>query len=57
MVLTLSVGFLRVAAMGFAHAEDATDGFGWLQRFYLVYDTSNGRVGIATMAHTDAETN
>ena len=34
-----------------------TDGFGWLQRFYTVYDTTNARVGIARTTFTDAQTN
>jgi len=34
-----------------------SDGFGWLQRFYTVYDTGNTRLGVATTAYTDAETN
>ena len=33
------------------------DGFGWLQRFYSVYDTGNAQVGIATTPFTDATTN
>ncbi|KAL4073373.1 aspartic peptidase domain-containing protein [Scleroderma yunnanense] len=36
---------------------DFINGFGWLQRFYTVYDTTNARVGIATTSFTDAETN
>lgn len=33
------------------------DGFGWLQRFYSVFDTTNTQVGIATTPYTDATTN
>jgi hypothetical protein len=33
------------------------DGFGWLQRFYTVYDTGNRQLGVATTAYTDADTN
>jgi hypothetical protein len=36
---------------------DFIDGFGFLQRFYSVYDTSNSRLGLATTPNTDAETN
>ncbi|KAF8125701.1 acid protease [Boletus edulis] len=36
---------------------DFINGFGWLQRFYSVFDTTNGQVGIATTPYTDAETN
>ncbi|KAJ7913482.1 acid protease [Mycena leptocephala] len=36
---------------------DFIDGFGFLQRFYSVYDTTNSRVGFATTEFTDAETN
>jgi hypothetical protein len=36
---------------------DFIDGFGFLQRFYSVFDTSNSRVGLATTPNTDAETN
>ncbi|KAG6376914.1 acid protease [Boletus reticuloceps] len=35
---------------------DFINGFGWLQRFYSVFDTTNGQVGIATTPYTDAET-
>ena len=43
--------------MVFAHVRHVTDGFGWLQRFYSVFDTGNGKVGLATTPYTDAETN
>ncbi|KAJ7625265.1 acid protease [Mycena polygramma] len=36
---------------------DFIDGFGFLQRFYSVYDTSNSRVGFATTEFTTATTN
>ncbi|KAJ6585319.1 acid protease [Mycena capillaripes] len=36
---------------------DFIDGFGFLQRFYSVYDTTNSRVGFATTEFTDATTN
>ncbi|KAJ3854022.1 putative aspartic protease [Lentinula lateritia] len=36
---------------------DFINGFGWLQRYYSVFDTTNARVGIATTPNTDAETN
>ncbi|KAH8100001.1 acid protease [Cristinia sonorae] len=36
---------------------DFIDGFGFLQRFYSVYDTGNSQVGLATTPFTDAETN
>ncbi|KAJ7601049.1 acid protease [Mycena floridula] len=36
---------------------DFIDGFGFLQRFYSVYDTTNSQVGLATTPFTTAETN
>ncbi|KAF8843381.1 acid protease [Paxillus ammoniavirescens] len=36
---------------------DFINGFGWLQRFYSVFDTSNAQVGLAMTPYTDAETN
>ncbi|EIW81194.1 acid protease [Coniophora puteana RWD-64-598 SS2] len=36
---------------------DFINGFGWLQRFYTVFDTTNAQVGFATTPFTDAETN
>ncbi|TCD70209.1 hypothetical protein EIP91_004389 [Steccherinum ochraceum] len=36
---------------------DFINGFGFLQRFYSVFDTGNTQVGLATTAFTDAETN
>lgn len=34
-----------------------TDGFGWLQRYYSVFDTTNAQVGIANTQYTNADTN
>ncbi|KAG8214431.1 acid protease [Butyriboletus roseoflavus] len=36
---------------------DFINGFGWLQRFYSVFDSGNTQVGLATTSYTDAETN
>jgi len=36
---------------------DFINGFGFLQRFYSVYDTTNKRAGIAETPCTNAETN
>lgn len=36
---------------------DFINGQTWLERFYSVYDTDGGRVGIATTSFTDATTN
>ncbi|KAJ7274224.1 aspartic peptidase domain-containing protein [Mycena rebaudengoi] len=36
---------------------DFIDGFGFLQRFYSVYDTTNSQVGFATTEFTNATTN
>jgi len=36
---------------------DFINGFGWLQRFYTVFDTQNSRVGVANTPFTDATTN
>ncbi|KAF7298759.1 Acid protease [Mycena indigotica] len=36
---------------------DFINGFGFLQRFYSVYDTTNSQVGLATTPFTDAEAN
>ncbi|CCM04929.1 uncharacterized protein FIBRA_07126 [Fibroporia radiculosa] len=36
---------------------DFINGFGWLQRFYSIFDTTNAQVGIATTPYTDATTN
>ncbi|KAG0703773.1 acid protease [Suillus ampliporus] len=33
------------------------NGFGWLQRFYTVYDTGKKQLGVATTAYTNADTN
>ncbi|KAL1692556.1 aspartic peptidase domain-containing protein [Schizophyllum commune] len=51
--------YLILADMGAPSGQglDFIDGFGWLQRFYSVYDTTNGRVGIANTKYTKAESN
>ncbi|TRM60642.1 aspartic peptidase domain-containing protein [Schizophyllum amplum] len=51
--------YLIVADMGELSGKgmDFINGFGWLQRFYSVYDTTNGRVGIANTKYTKAESN
>ncbi|KAH0831880.1 acid protease [Lanmaoa asiatica] len=36
---------------------DFINGFGWLQRFYSVFDTGNRQVGLATTPYTNANTN
>ncbi|KAG2344507.1 acid protease [Suillus weaverae] len=36
---------------------DFINGFGWLQRFYTVYDTGKKQLGVATTAYTNADTN
>ncbi|KAH7909812.1 acid protease [Hygrophoropsis aurantiaca] len=36
---------------------DFINGFGWLQRYYTVFDTGNAQVGVATTEYTDADTN
>ena len=36
---------------------DFINGYGFLERFYAVYDTGNSRVGFATTPFTHAETN
>jgi hypothetical protein len=36
---------------------DFINGYGFLERFYSVYDTTNNRVGFATTPFTDANTN
>jgi len=36
---------------------DFINGFGWLQRFYSVFDTTNSQIGLATTPFTDATTN
>ncbi|KAG2101065.1 acid protease, partial [Suillus discolor] len=36
---------------------DFINGFGWIQRYYTVFDTGNRQLGLATTAYTDADTN
>ncbi|KAJ8593944.1 acid protease [Rhizopogon salebrosus TDB-379] len=51
--------YLIVSDLGssFGTGLDFINGFGWLQRFYTVYDTGNKRLGVATTAFTHANTN
>ncbi|KAJ8593943.1 acid protease [Rhizopogon salebrosus TDB-379] len=51
--------YLIVSDLGssFGTGLDFINGFGWLQRFYTVYDTGNTQLGVSTTAYTDAETN
>ncbi|KAL1745801.1 aspartic peptidase domain-containing protein [Schizophyllum fasciatum] len=51
--------YLIIADMGTPSGKglDFINGFGWLQRYYSVYDTTNGRVGIANTKYTKAESN
>jgi len=51
--------YLIVSDLGssFGTGLDFINGFGWLQRFYTVFDTANTQLGVATTAYTDAETN
>ncbi|KAF9061456.1 acid protease [Rhodocollybia butyracea] len=51
--------YLIVADLGTNSGSglDFINGFGWLQRFYSVFDTTNSQVGIATTPFTDADTN
>ncbi|KAF7348297.1 Acid protease [Mycena sanguinolenta] len=51
--------YLIVADMGSNSGSglDFIDGFGFLQRFYSVFDTTNAQVGFATTEFTTAETN
>ncbi|KAG1742328.1 acid protease [Suillus paluster] len=51
--------YLIVSDLGssFGSGLDFINGFGWLQRFYTVYDTGKKQLGIATTAYTDADTN
>ncbi|KIP04920.1 hypothetical protein PHLGIDRAFT_25336 [Phlebiopsis gigantea 11061_1 CR5-6] len=39
------------------HGMDFVDGYGFLERFYAVYDTGSSRVGLATTPFTNATTN
>ncbi|KAG1825025.1 acid protease [Suillus variegatus] len=36
---------------------DFINGFGWIQRYYTLFDTGNKQLGLATTAYTDADTN
>ncbi|KAI0685799.1 acid protease [Cytidiella melzeri] len=51
--------YLIVADLGSNSGQglDFINGFGFLQRFYSVYDTGNAQVGLATTPFTDATTN
>jgi len=51
--------YLIVSDLGssFGTGLDFINGFGWLQRFYTVYDTGNKQLGIATTSYTDVKTN
>ncbi|KAG2151441.1 acid protease [Suillus clintonianus] len=51
--------YLIVSDLGssFGTGLDFINGFGWLQRFYTVYDTGKQQLGIATTAYTNANTN
>ncbi|KAG2127753.1 acid protease [Suillus cothurnatus] len=51
--------YLIVSDLGssFGSGLDFINGFGWLQRFYTVFDTGNKQLSVATTAYTDADTN
>ncbi|EDR13127.1 uncharacterized protein LACBIDRAFT_230227, partial [Laccaria bicolor S238N-H82] len=51
--------YLIVADLGSNSGSglDFINGFGFLQRYYSVYDTTNSRVGLARTPNTTAETN
>ncbi|KAG2125525.1 acid protease [Suillus cothurnatus] len=51
--------YLIVSDLGssFGSGLDFINGFGWLQRFYTVFDTENKQLSVATTAYTDADTN
>ncbi|KAG1742327.1 acid protease [Suillus paluster] len=51
--------YLIVSDLGssFGSGLDFINGFGWLQRFYTVYDTGKQQLGVATTAYTNAVTN
>ena len=57
VVLTLSVSNIFQIKWKRFLSFFATDGFGFLQRHYSVYDTTNSRVGLARTPNTTAETN
>ncbi|KAG0703772.1 acid protease [Suillus ampliporus] len=51
--------YLIVSDLGssFGTGLDFINGFGWLQRYYTVFDTGKKQLGIATTAYTNATTN
>ena len=51
--------YLVVSNMGSpsGYGMDFINGYGFLERFYAVYDTGNSRVGLATTPFTNATTN
>ena len=51
--------YLIVSNLGTPSGQglDFINGFGWLQRYYTVFDTGNSQLGFATTSYTDAETN
>lgn len=51
--------YLIVSDLGssFGSGLDFINGFGWLQRYYTVFDTGNKQLSVATTAYTDANTN
>ncbi|KAG6813700.1 hypothetical protein H0H92_008107 [Tricholoma furcatifolium] len=51
--------YLVIASTGTPSGSglDFIAGYGFLERFYTVYDTANNRVGFATTPYTDAESN
>jgi cathepsin E len=56
---TAGTDYLIVASIGTPSGQglDFINGYGWLERFYAVFDTSNNRFGVATTAFTTATTN
>lgn len=51
--------YLIVADLGTPSGQglDFINGYGFLERFYSVFDTGNKRVGLATTSFTHATTN
>ncbi|KAG0708461.1 acid protease [Suillus ampliporus] len=51
--------YLIVSDLGssFGQGLDFINGFGWLQRFYTVFDTGKKQLGVATTEYTNADTN
>ncbi|EGN98549.1 hypothetical protein SERLA73DRAFT_91976 [Serpula lacrymans var. lacrymans S7.3] len=51
--------YLIVSSLGTPSGQglDFINGFGWLQRYYSVFDTANAQLGFATTPYTDATTN